>query len=256
MRHRVFQRIVSLVPSTTETLFAIGAGEKVIGITSFCIHPKEKVKNITRVGGTKTLKTEKIIELKPDLVIANVEENVKSEIEELQKSNLNVHLTHPKSCEDSIRQIRELGILSGNSDKAEKIAKEQESVLKKIRESVNKRVLVLYLIWKNPYMTVNKSTYIHSMIDAAGGINVTANTKGRYPEISLDEIERLSPEIILLPSEPYHFMEGDRLEFLRNRSLRAAVNNQIHLINGEDTCWFGPRMGNGLNTLSKIFSQR
>ncbi|OGQ33877.1 MAG: hypothetical protein A3F16_06525 [Deltaproteobacteria bacterium RIFCSPHIGHO2_12_FULL_43_9] len=254
MKHRVFQRIISLVPSTTETLFAIGAGEQVIGITSFCIHPRDDVRKITKVGGTKTLKIKKIIELKPDLVIANIEENVKSEIEGLQKANLNVHITHPRSCEDSIHHIRELGVLSGKSEKAEQMAKEQEKSLKEIRQPIKKRVLVLYLVWKNPYMTVNEETYIHSLIDAAGGTNVTAKTEGRYPEISMDVIEGLNPAIVLLPSEPYHFGEDDKLEFFKHKRLQAVINNQVHLINGEDTCWFGPRMANGLNILSKIFS--
>lgn len=251
-----FQRIVSLVPSTTETFFAIGAGENVIGVTSFCIHPKEKVKTITKVGGTKTLKIKKIIDLEPDLVIANIEENIKDEIEELQRAYLNVFMTHPITCEDSINHIKELGVLSGKAQRAESIAREQESLLKGIKNSIKRRSTVLYLIWKNPYMTINKDTYIHSLIDAAGGINLTAESSGRYPEISLQEVVELNPEIILLPSEPYGFKEDDRREFLQIKRLQATLNNQVRLINGEDTCWFGPRMSQGLSLLSKIFTYR
>lgn len=247
-----FNRIVSLVPSTTETLFAIGAGDKVVGVTSFCVHPNEKVKTITKVGGTKTLKISKIIELKPDLVIANIEENVRVEIEELQKANLNVHITHPITCEDSVNHIRELGILTGKSLTAEKIATEQEALLNETRASIKKRISVLYIIWKNPYMTISKDTYIHSLIDASGGVNLTATSISRYPEITMEQIEELNPEVILLPSEPYDFKEDDRIQFLQNKNLQASVNNRIHLINGEDTCWFGSRMGSGLRLLSKM----
>lgn len=251
----VYSRIVSLVPSTTETLFAIGAGKKIIGVTSFCIHPKAGVKTITKVGGTKTLKVDKIIKIKPDLVIANIEENVKSEIEELQSAELNVLLTHPITCEDSINHIKDLGDLTGREEAAQEIAREQEKFLKEMKNRSKKHKSVLYLIWKNPYMTINKNTYIHSLIEAAGGINVTANAKDRYPKITFKEIEILNPEVILLPSEPYDFKEDDMQEFLKNKKLNASKAGNIFLINGEDTCWFGPRMKNGLISLTEIFNK-
>ena len=249
-----FTRIVSLVPSSTETLFEIGAGEKVIGVTSFCIHPKEGVKKKIKVGGTKNLKIQIVVDANPDLIVANIEENTKEDIEELQSKGLNVFVTHPRNCEDSIAHIRGLGMLTGCEKAAEILARAQEEALLRLPHR-SKIPTVLYLIWKNPYMTINKDTYVHSLIENGGGKNPFGANPKRYPEISLEDIHCVNPDAILLPSEPYHFKETDREELLRDSSLKAAKKGNIFLINGEDTCWFGPRMGKGLLILSEIFEK-
>lgn len=238
------RRIVSLCPSQTELLFDLGLGDQIVGITQFCIHPQEKVGSITEVGGTKNAKPEAIRSLQPDLVLAEKEENLPQLIYELEK-DFPVFVTNVESYADALRMIADVGQLTQTETLA-------QNIIRKIEESFatiipEKKIRVAYLIWRKPYMTVGKKTYIQSILELCGFENVFLNLVGRYPEISLDDLTLAQPEVVLLSSEPYPFQEKHFAEIQE-----AVPHAQILLVDGEMFSWYGSRMIQAGIYLSKI----
>lgn len=225
-------KIISLVPSITETLFDFGLSDReVIGRTKFCIHPKELVKKVEIIGGTKNLTISKIRSLHPDLIIANVEENEKLQVEELMQ-DFNVWVTDIKTLEDNKNFLTKLGILLNKEEIAEHFNQKIDSVFKVKINSVPKKVL--YLIWKNPYMTVGSDTFIHEIIEKLGFENIFRN-KARYPALSVDEMK--CADCIFLSSEPYPFQQKhiDKLQ-------KQLPNQKIILVDGEAFSWYGSHL--------------
>ena len=225
-------RIISLVPSQTELLFDLGLNKEVIGITKFCIHPKKWFRSKTRVGGTKTVDIEKIKALKPDLIIANKEENDKGQIEELQKL-FPVFVSDIYNLNDSLDMIKLIGEITYTSNKADEIRKSIQKEFLKIG-SVEIDKTCLYLIWRDPYMTSGTSTYVNDMLMRCGFKNLS---EGRYPEISSEEIKNLNPKYILLSSEPYPFKEKHI-----NELKKISQDAEIILVDGEMFSWYGSRL--------------
>lgn len=228
-------RIVSVVPSQTELLYDLGLRDEVVGITKFCIHPEEWFHVKTRIGGTKKLDIEKIKSLNPDLIIANKEENTMEQIEELIKY-FPVWISDVKTLAEALNMIESIGKIVFRESEAKKIVdkiKERFSHLP-IQSSHKK---VLYLIWKEPYMTVNSDTFINDMINRCGWVNVFGNHPNRYPEITIEDIINANPEIILFSSEPYPFKEKhiDELKQLLPHSI-------IKLVDGELFSWYGSQL--------------
>ncbi len=226
------KRIVSLVPSVTEFLFDIGLENEVVGVTKFCKYPhavSEKVK----VGGTKNINLDKIGLLSPDLIIANKEENEKTAIDELQKK-YPVWVGEVKTIEEAFAMMNSLGVLTGKKEETSNLTKEIKDSLDAYRSSTHLRAC--YLIWKKPFMTVGGDTYIHAMMEKAGYINVFKDIN-RYPMTDLDEIKALTPDIILLSSEPYFFKEKDKVELEQ-----LCPSQSVKLVNGEIFSWYGSRM--------------
>lgn len=233
-------RIISLVPSQTELLFDLGLSREVIGITKFCIHPSEWFHTKTRVGGTKQLKTDLIRELQPDLIIANKEENVKEQIEELAagvngEKQIPVWVSDVNNLPDAYEMIEQLGLITGKAEAA------KEMVLR-IRENFalltihHSPVTCCYLIWQDPYMTIGGDTFIHAMLQAAGLHNIYAN-KTRYPELTIAELQAANCDLLLLSSEPYPFKQKHIDE------LQAQLpNTRILLADGEMFSWYGSRL--------------
>jgi ABC-type Fe3+-hydroxamate transport system substrate-binding protein len=204
-------RIISLVPSQTELLYYLGVPP--IAQTIFCVHPSEAFKASVKIGGTKKLNIQKILDLQPDLVIGNIEENEKSQIELLQQ-NVKVWMTDIYTFDDALESITTIG------------------------EWVNKpQATVLYLIWKNPYMAVGRNTFINSMLQKAGFVNSIQAPESRYPELDITDIIALNPDRIFLSSEPYPFKKEDFLA-LQN----ALPHTQIQMVDGEQFSWYGNRM--------------
>src|SRR5207249_9694786 len=201
------RRIVSLIPSITETLFAFDLGEAVIGCTVYCTQPPEGVAAKTRIGGEKNPKLDLIRELAPDLVLANVEENLREHVETLRGWGIPVYVTYPHTVADGICLVRDLGKLVGQGERAGRLAGELAATREAVRKSGadTPRRRVFYPIWRRPWMTVNRDTYAHDMLAECGGINVFGGHERRYPEVTLDEVARAAPEVILLPDEPYRF---------------------------------------------------
>lgn len=225
-------KIISLVPSITETLFDFGLTDtEIIGRTKFCIHPKDSVKNVETIGGTKNLNLEKIKNLNPDLIIANKEENEKLQVEELMK-DFKVWVTAIETLEDNSRFLAELGTLLNKENTAKNFNQKISDIIKGIKIQESKKVC--YLIWKNPYMTIGSDTFIHEILDKLGFENVFKNEK-RYPEISVEEMK--NADFIFLSSEPFPFQQKhiDELQ-------KELLNSKIVLVDGEAFSWYGTHL--------------
>lgn len=227
------KRIISVVPSQTELLFDLGLENEIVGITKFCIHPKEICETKAIVGGTKNLNIEKIISLQPDLIIANKEENIKEQIE-LLAEKFPVWLTDVNNYDDAIQMITDLGKITHKLEKA-------DSIIKSINQqfSGNKfkdKRKAIYLIWKTPFMTIGCDTFIDSMMNKAGFENIF-HYLTRYPEIEFENIAKSNCEFVLLSSEPYPFTQKHVQE------LQIALpDKKIIIVDGEMFSWYGSRM--------------
>jgi ABC-type Fe3+-hydroxamate transport system substrate-binding protein len=227
------QRIVSLVPSQTEYLYAIGAGPQIVGVTKFCVHPDKLRKEKTVIGGTKNYDVAKIRDLQPDLIIGNKEENVRQSIEEL-RNDFPVWMSEIKTLEDAMEMMNALGVITGHEAEANKITTNISNGFQNLKPLPPKKTL--YLIWKDPYMATGSDTFIHHMLTRIGLKNCTGHLM-RYPGFSDVEIRDLRPELILLPSEPYPFKEEHREELGH-----LCPQAKIKLVDGEYFSWYGSRL--------------
>lgn len=233
--------IVSLVPSLTELLFDLGLEKYITGRTRFCIHPAQKVKNVPIVGGTKNPRLDKILELEPDLVIANREENRKEDVDELSRS-VDMMVTDINSIEDALITIHDIGRRCGVGDRA-------DAMIQKIRAELyavpdEPKQVAAYFIWRDPWMTVGYDTYIHSVLSHWKLENAFGNQK-RYPKTSLKELEKIAPDLILLSSEPYPFKEKHREEVAH-----ACPHSRVLMVDGEWFSWYGSRMMTSFHELN------
>lgn len=231
------KRIISIVPSQTELLADLGLENEVIGITKFCIYPMDWFRTKERVGGTKTISIEKIKSLKPDLVIGNKEENDKKQVEALMQTE-KVWMSDIKTLGDACDMIRRVGELAQKEERAEELAHQIEqrfSLFRKKIENFPKR-RVVYFIWKSPFMVAGGETFIDHMLGICGLDNIFAK-KGRYPEITLEELAQQNPEVIFLSSEPYPFREKHLAELQQ-----AFPKAKVRLVDGELFSWYGTRL--------------
>jgi ABC-type Fe3+-hydroxamate transport system substrate-binding protein len=229
------QRIISLVPSQTELLIDLGLEKSIVGITKYCIHPREKVKRLTKIGGTKDLDIKKIESLQPDLIIGNKEENTKEQIEFL-RGLYPVWLSDVNSLDDAIDMIKSIGklcnIVSASEAMAKSISTNFDSIVP--FQQVNNKTV--YFIWKDPYIVVANDTFIHDMITKMGLENCFAH-QSRYPEISIEYCKKLEPDYILLSTEPYSFKEKHLSEFKIH-----FPKSKVMLVDGELFSWYGSRL--------------
>jgi ABC-type Fe3+-hydroxamate transport system substrate-binding protein len=236
---RTPQHIISLVPSQTELLFDLDLDEEVAGITKFCIHPPEWFYTKPRVGGTKKLHVNLIHELQPDLVIANKEENVKEQIEELA-DHYPVWVSDVKDLESAIEMIEQIGLLTSRKEKAESIVGNIKKNFSQL-PIPNNKPLTAYLIWNSPYMAAGGDTFIHCMMEAAGFENVFAGY-ARYPEITVEELKDKNAELLLLSSEPFPFKQKHIDELRPVLDNIGLMNSKITLVDGEMFSWYGSRL--------------
>jgi len=232
---KVPQRIISVVPSQTELLYDLGLENNIVGITKFCVHPASALAEKTKVGGTKKLDIEKIVELKPDLIIANKEENTKEQIEALQKL-FPVWVSDINTLDDAYAMIKAIAEIT---DKAEVGA----TLLKRIRfefDSFNKEIKpfknksIAYFIWRKPYLLSGSRTFIGNMLSLCGFLNIVGE---RYPEVEEAFLKSSKPDYIFLSSEPFPFKEKHIAEF---KSI--CPNAKIKLVDGEMFSWYGSRL--------------
>lgn len=228
------KRIISLVPSQTELLYDLGVIEEVVGITKFCVHPQSWYREKKRVGGTKNVNFDKVEALQPDLIIANKEENQKDQIEKLQQ-DYPVWTSDIATLEQSLDMISEIGKITNRKKNALKIIEEIKVAFQTLPLNQMGTTSVVYLIWKNPYMTVGADTFIHEMLLRCGLTNIAKGL--RYPIISEDELIEKQPDIILLSSEPYPFKERDLIELEK-----ICPQSKILLVDGELFSWYGSRL--------------
>ena len=228
------QRIISLVPSQTELLFDLGLGERVVGVTKFCIHPAEARRKATVIGGTKNFDFEKIAALKPDLIIGNKEENYQAGIEQLTL-HFPVWMSDINTLPDALEMIRRVGFIAGAKEKAETMATEIRDSFATLSTG-HPPVSAAYFIWKKPYMVAAAGTFIDNMLCRAGFTNVCAS-QTRYPEITAAQLAAAAPERIFLSSEPYPFGDKHLAEF---QEICPAAT--VRIVDGELFSWYGSRL--------------
>ncbi|MDQ3017690.1 MAG: helical backbone metal receptor [Bacteroidota bacterium] len=227
-------RIVSLVPSQTEFLFNIGLDKEIVGVTKFCIHPADKVKGVTKVGGTKNFNIEKILSLQPDLIIGNKEENVEEGIVELKK-HVPVWMSDIVTLEDAFKMMTEVSRITNRETEGMALITEVNNRFKKWTPIAGNKT-VAYFIWYNPLMVAAGDTFIHQMLELFGLRNVFEN-QSRYPEVLAATLSELSPDYIFLSSEPYPYGTKHVDEF---QSLVPSA--KVMIVDGEMFSWYGSRL--------------
>ena len=238
--HRVLEippsprRIISLVPSQTELLFDLGLEREVVGVTKFCVHPREWRKRKNIIGGTKHFHLDRIRSLKPDLIIGNKEENYREGIEELDKE-FPVWMSDINTLADALQMIEQLSEITGFAEQGKRIIEEIEGGFNQL-QPLNSPISCLYLIWRNPFMGVGGNTFIDDMLGGCGFNNMLA-VHGRYPELPEGEIKRLNPRLVLLSSEPYPFKEKHIHEIKK-----LCPEAEVLLVDGEMFSWYGSRL--------------
>jgi len=246
-------KLISLCPSITHTIFALGKGDELVGVTRFCVKPEDGVARIEKVGGTKNPKLERIVALKPDLVFLNREENRREDWQALGEKGIRCHVSFPDDIASSIAMLREFGELLHCGRQAELLVEAIEAVKRRIQE---RKHLVetrswAYLIWRKPWMTVNRTTYIHGLIREVGGENVFGTRAPAYPEINADELAQASPELVLLSSEPFPF-KPKHIEELSTAT--GLPESRFRLVDGERLSWHGALSAEGLAYAFEVFA--
>ncbi|WP_310993871.1 ABC transporter substrate-binding protein [Aequorivita marina] len=228
-------RIVSLVPSQTELLVDLGLEEQLVGVTKFCVHPRHLRSEKLVVGGTKSVKYDKIKTLNPDIIICNKEENTKEMVLQLEKI-APVWISDVDTIADSIAMIDELGRIFDVSDKAEaintQIRLEIQNFQKFIKNQPKRKAL--YLIWKDPYMAAGRATFINEMLRLNNFENSIATPKSRYPEVKTADFKNV--DLVLLSTEPYPFKEEHVL------NMQGEIDAEVRLVDGEYFSWYGSRL--------------
>lgn len=242
-------RIVSLVPSITELLFALRLGEQVVGRTHYCIHPAPLVMPLPSVGGTKKIRYARLQALQPTHVIVNIDENPRELAERLIADGLQVIITHPLTPEDNVPLYRLIGGIFNRVAEAETLVARFERTLAELRQVAWSRRRVLYLIWRKPWMSVSRETYIARMLALVGWETLPVESEARYPELALDQALLDAADLILFSSEPYRFLPQDLETFARDYDCPLE---KLRLIDGEMTSWYGSRAIQGLRYMAQI----
>jgi ABC-type Fe3+-hydroxamate transport system substrate-binding protein len=247
------QRIVSLVPSLTETLFALGCADAVIGITRYCTEPAGAVAAVARVGGTKNPDVAAIVALAPDLVVVNAEENRKEDFAALEGAGLTVFVSFSHRVRDIGGLMIGLGTLTGTTAAAARLRAELDGALGTPPPAIRRRVFCP--IWKNPWMSFNADTYAHDVLAHAGGDNVCHDRAERYCTIDLEAVATLEPEVILLPDEPYGFSRKDLAALAPLDATPAGRSGRVYFVDGKALSWYGPRTASALGYFRAVLSE-
>lgn len=270
------RRVVSLVPSMTETLFDLNVGDRVVGRTDYCVLPRGQVEEILPLGGTKNPDVERILALRPDLVIVNREENRPEDVTRIREAGINVWVTFPRTVSEACNLLWDVMRLFDEGSMAPRVRLiEQTYDWLQMMSVQNSETLprVFVPIWYDPLMTFNADTYMHDLLKVCGGLNVFSGrdrlypldadlreaepkpAEGRdirYPRITIGEVLAAQPDVIILPSEPYRFTE-EHAAYFGKLDVPAAHHNRIHLIDGSLLTWHGTRMAYAFDQLPALF---
>jgi len=250
-RHQPFDgvpRIVSLVPSLTELVCDLGLAGCLVGRTGFCIHPREALRQVPKVGGTKDVKLDRVRQLAPTHLIADIDENRREAVEAMMQFVPQVVVVHPQTVDDNLALYALLGGIFGREAEAARLAAEFAAARKELATvtATLPREAVLYPIWREPWMTVRRDTYIAAMLCAAGWDTLPAQAAVRFPQFAWDEPWLAYIMRVLLPSEPYAFTDRDMIE------VRALAQRPVIRIDGEMLSWYGSRAIAGLRYLADL----
>lgn len=228
------RRIVSLVPSTTETLFALGLGDRVVGITRFCVHPARELADRVRVGGTKDLDLDRLEAVQPDLVIGNAEENSR-EIFAAVEARWPLYVAFPRTVDQATEDLRRMGALLGAEAAARSWLERVAAARAELRALDLPRRTAVYLVWRKPWMAAGPDTFIAALL-AEAGLELLPAGPGRYPEVQVDA---LAADLVLLSSEPFPFRQRHASELAR---VSGLPRDRLRLVDGELCSWHGVRM--------------
>lgn len=270
---RTPQRVVSLVPSDTETLFALGAGSRVVGRTRYCVAPAE-VASIPICGGTKDVDVDAVMALGPDLVLANQEENARPALEKLAQAGLAVFVSFPQRLAEGVAHVARLARMLdlANDDRVRELLRRGLEVTRQAEaaRAAGPLLRVFVPIWMDPLMTISGDTYGSDMLALAGAENVFADRRRRYPlaadlgnarpldqaavgerdtrypRVTLDEVRERAPAAVLLPDEPYAFGAAEAAHLGQELGLGPAA---VRAVDGKDLFWYGVR---GLDALPRL----
>lgn len=277
-RH-VPQRVISLVPSLTESMWDLGFGEALVGITDYCVHPADRLQHVPRLGGTKNPRVDEIISLKPDLVLANMEENTRKVVEALESAGIAVWVTFPQTVRQALDVLWALVGLFRSREAALRLETLERTYEWACAAARGKTVRVFCPIWMNEgapewYMTFNQRTYCHDLLASLGGWNVFAERERRYPleaefaphlaeeaagrdtrypRVTLDEVRMAEPEVIFLPDEPFAFNETHKrhIESMLTQT-PAVMQHRVYLVEGSLITWHGTRLSRALQVLPQL----
>ncbi|HML21780.1 MAG TPA: helical backbone metal receptor [Aggregatilinea sp.] len=272
------QRVVSLVPSLTESLFDLDLGQRLVGVTAYCVRPLSGVQLLPRVGGTKNPDIEAIVRLGPDLVLMNDEENRREDAESLQAADIPVWVTGPRSIADVLNLLWTIMDVFDHTVMVPRVHEIERAYDYTLAATRNAPLVPTFApIWRDPWMTFNADTYAHDVLRVCGGVNVFADRERqfplaadlgegdplpaddpqvagrdrRYPRISLDEVVAAQPELVLLPDEPYAFT-AENADAIRALDIPAARSGRVHLIDGSLLTWHGTRAAYALRDLPAL----
>lgn len=240
------ERIVSLVPSLSETLWWLHAADRVVGVTEYCVAPPHGFPAAERVRGTKNPDVERIVALEPDLVLANFEENRQLDVARLRERGVPVYVTAPRTVRGAASMLAGVGALVGAADAGRELAQSIRRALDRAaRRCPDPPLRAFVPVWREPWMATGRDTYAGDLLAACGFAVVPPGEDGRYPEIALAAARDLDPDAVLLPDEPYAFGRADREEF---RDWRARTR----LIDGTALTWYGPRTPHAIGDLVRL----
>ncbi len=250
------RRVVSLLPSMTESLFDLELGHTLVGVTDFCTEPADKVGEIQRVGGTKTPRVDTILALKPELVLANQEENSREAVEELRASGVAVWVTFPKTVRAALDDLWQVVRCFRSEAGITRLRTlEQAYEWASLAHAAEPAVPYFCPIWQTvrggkdvEWITFNVDTYVHDLLRLLGGENVFAGLQERYPTVTLAEVRAAQPAVVVLPSEPYAFSAEDQR---RIEDWLGAV--RLIRVEGSLITWNGTRLGRALAQLGALF---
>ncbi len=245
-------RLVCLVPSLTETLAAFELLPRLVGRTRYCTEPADSINGVEAVGGTKNPDIERIIELAPDLVVMNAEENRLEDYQVLAGAGISVHVTHPRTVCDAAAMLGELGRVTGADAAGRSLERACMDALAEVGEAVRQRSRrrVFCPIWRNPWMTFHRGTYVGDVLSVVGLDNVFGDPpedSADFFAVELAEVAARRADLVLLPDEPYVF-GAEHAEELASQSIGASRV----LIDGKDLSWYGPRIPSALRRLAAI----
>jgi iron complex transport system substrate-binding protein len=246
-------RIVSLCPSLTELVFDLGRGGELVGRTKFCVHPVGRVEGIESVGGTKNPKIARIVELAPDLVLLNEEENRREDAEALAAAGVRCHVSFPRDVGGTAQMVRDIGAALERPNDAERIAADIEHRAVRVRESAGQAPAVryAYLIWRNPWMVAGGDTFVTAMLALPGGVNVFADHPERYPTVTPEELAAADADVVLLSSEPFPFKEKHAEELAAATGL---PRDRMQFVDGEFLTWHGSRTPDGIDYAERVIA--
>ncbi|MCI0341041.1 MAG: helical backbone metal receptor [Planctomycetales bacterium] len=253
---RPASRVVSLVPSLTEGVFALGAGDRLVGVTKFCVYPEEAMA-VPAVGGTKRPDIGTVVELRPDLVLLSADENRREDAEALEEAGLATFATEPRRLPDVSSVLRRIGRLLGVDATGQRVADRVATAVAAAEAAApcgRRRPRVLTLVWKKPFVTAGPRTYLADLVRRAGGEPLhPGGDLSDWPRIAAEEALRAAPDVVLLPDEPYAFTEADAEGWRGREGLPEGAT--VRVVDGQLVTWAGPRVGEGVRLVAGILAE-